>query len=513
MKIKALILASIIVISIFTAAIIYSFTISDSDNLEPNPDLDGDGLTNIVELELGTDPLDLDTDNDGMDDKDEFDYWTERFEKTNDEKLAPDGDFDSDGKINIIDKDSDNDGISDGYELETETDPADTDTDDDELLDNDEILAGTDPTNPDTDGDKVKDGSDMNPLVDLAVGFQITKFEVTKKVDILKWAQVFFEININHEDIGRLDNYGGRWWVSLNKIKDISHEPINYDIPDDTNEQYVDIIIEMFDHDLIGGHDIIDISQKSVETSLVITLDLKSNSVVNDEITSGPEGTVWYEIELAEPNPPEIETLEVEYDWNYGARGWDLTLDIPIETYNEYLNSNANRSPQGQSQSRKKMAAFVTSTDKVIGELKDQLQILADSKNYNQARTANFILKFVQFNVEYTLDNVSKGCLEYWRFPVETLVDKEGDCEDSSVLYAAIMDALGYETVILYYSWEEDGEKLGHLAIGINLEGGQGDFIEYNGKEYFYCETTNTAYTVGQLPKGFDHEPTRIISI
>ncbi|MCK4365614.1 MAG: hypothetical protein KAW45_06160 [Thermoplasmatales archaeon] len=513
MKIKALILTTIIIISIFTAAIIYSFTVPDSNGLEPNPDLDGDGLTNIVELELGTDPLDLDTDNDGMDDKEEYDYWTNRYENTNDEKFLPDGDLDFDGKINIIDKDSDNDGLSDGYELGIDTDPADTDSDDDGSSDQDEILAGTDPTNPDTDGDDVKDGSDINPLVDLAVGLQLTKFEVTKKVDILKWAQVFFEININYEDVGRLDNNGRQWWVSLNKIKEINHDMINYDIPDNTHEQYINIVIEMYDHDLIGGHDIIDISQESEGNSLIITLDLKSNSILNDEITSGSGGTVWYEIKLAEPKSPEIDTYEVECQWNYGARGWDLTLDIPVETYMEYLNSNVNRSPQSQSQSRKKMAAFVTSTDKVIVDLKDQLESLADSRNYNQAKTADFILKFVQFNVEYTLDNVSKGCLEYWRFPVETLVDKEGDCEDSAVLYAAIMDALGYDAVILYYSWEEDGEKLGHLAIGIAVDGDNGDFIEYNGKKYYYCETTNKAYSVGQLPKDFDHEPNRIIGI
>ena len=169
MKIKALILTSIILISIFTTAIIYSFTKTDSNGLEPNPDLDGDGLTNIVELELGTDPLDLDTDNDGMDDKEEYDYWVDRYEKINDEKFLPDGDLDFDGKINIIDKDSDNDGISDGYELEIETDPADTDSDDDGLSDQAEILAGANPTNPDTDGDDVKDGSDINPLVDLTL--------------------------------------------------------------------------------------------------------------------------------------------------------------------------------------------------------------------------------------------------------------------------------------------------------------------------------------------------------
>ena len=43
------------------------------DNLDPYGDEDGDGLTNLVEVELGTDINDPDTDNDNMEDGDEVD--------------------------------------------------------------------------------------------------------------------------------------------------------------------------------------------------------------------------------------------------------------------------------------------------------------------------------------------------------------------------------------------------------------------------------------------------------
>ena len=159
------------------------------------------------------------------------------------------------------------------------------------------------------------------------------------------------------------------------------------------------------------------------------------------------------------------------------------------------------------------MGAFVTSNEKVIINLKNKLKSLADNNNYDKITIANFILKFVQNNVEYSLDNVSKGCLEYWRFPVETLVEKQGDCEDSSVLYASLLDAFDYDVVLLFYTIDEGNEKIGHLSVGVKLDGDFGGYIEYNNEKYFYCETTNISYSIGQIPIEIKGKPIKIINI
>ena len=89
-------------------------------------DSDGDGLFDKDELALGTDPYNPDTDGDGLSDGDEvFKYKTD--------PLNPDTDFD---------------GLSDGAEV---------------------LVHGTDPLNPDTDGGGVTDGHEViedgtNPL-------------------------------------------------------------------------------------------------------------------------------------------------------------------------------------------------------------------------------------------------------------------------------------------------------------------------------------------------------------
>jgi len=126
-------------------------------------DRDGDGLSDKQEEALGTNPLDSDTDDDGINDYDEYQYWTNRTNNEGNKKLAPDGDADGDGIPNIIDEDSDNDGISDGQEIKDGTDPADPDTDNDGLGDLDEKNAGTNPVNPDSDQDGIPDGKDDSP--------------------------------------------------------------------------------------------------------------------------------------------------------------------------------------------------------------------------------------------------------------------------------------------------------------------------------------------------------------
>ena len=81
-------------------------------------DSDGDGLGNGEEINVyGTDPFLADTDGDGLNDGDEVDYW----------KTHPGADWDSDTDgdniINLLDRDSDNDGFADGFEIARGTDP------------------------------------------------------------------------------------------------------------------------------------------------------------------------------------------------------------------------------------------------------------------------------------------------------------------------------------------------------------------------------------------------------
>jgi hypothetical protein len=104
-------------------------------------DTDGDGLLDLQEARMGTDPLNADTDGDTIKDGDEASYHTD--------PLNPD---------------TDGDGLNDGDELAFRADPLAIDTDGDTLPDGVEVHElGTSPINPDTDSDGLNDKVDPDP--------------------------------------------------------------------------------------------------------------------------------------------------------------------------------------------------------------------------------------------------------------------------------------------------------------------------------------------------------------
>ena len=77
------------------------------------------------------------------------------------------------------------------------------------------------------------------------------------------------------------------------------------------------------------------------------------------------------------------------------------------------------------------------------------------------------------------------------------LWDGQGDCEDSSALFASLMEALGYDAVLLLFL----GNIEGHAAIGISVDGASGKSYGYQNNEYYYAETTDTGSFIGDDPK------------
>jgi hypothetical protein len=97
----------------------------------------------------------------------------------------------------------------------------------------------------------------------------------------------------------------------------------------------------------------------------------------------------------------------------------------------------------------------------------------------------------------YTVDWETKSRDEYPRYPVETLFDRGGDCEDTSILVATLLDSLGIDVVLLELIDEN------HMAVGVNVPVSYGTYYEYGGEEYFYLETTSDGWKVGQFPPDF----------
>ena len=139
--------------------------VADEEDVDYETDTDGDGIPDAYEEMIGTDLALTDTDSDRLDDYAEvFVLGSDPLVYDSIESGVADGDADSDGDgisnlqeinmgINPSLKDTDYDGLDENEEIDIYgTDPADPDTDDDGLKDGDEIKLGLNPNNSSTYG-------------------------------------------------------------------------------------------------------------------------------------------------------------------------------------------------------------------------------------------------------------------------------------------------------------------------------------------------------------------------
>ena len=185
---------------------------SDNGTIDGREDFDGDGLGTLTELGIGTDPLDPDTDGDGLEDGDER-IWTGTDpldsdtdgDGVGDAEEDPDGDTltnaeELDAGTDPLYADIDGDGLNDSEELELGTDPLDPDTDDDFLDDGDELQEPfeTDPLDPDTDDDGVVDGNETYATT-------ADNDEVGLTVNVTGAGDVADGVSIEADDTGQFD--------------------------------------------------------------------------------------------------------------------------------------------------------------------------------------------------------------------------------------------------------------------------------------------------------------------
>lgn len=152
--------------SVDDTTVLNSTTLGDACN----PDIDGDGLSNDDEAQLGpaqtahalcptatgpTDPLKLDTDGDGFTDGAECMLGTDPVDPA------------SKPPTSYATGDTDSDGLPDAFEVTIGTDPLKVDTDGDKLIDSAEFFYyGSDPLNAHTDGEKCTDGKEAASVND-----------------------------------------------------------------------------------------------------------------------------------------------------------------------------------------------------------------------------------------------------------------------------------------------------------------------------------------------------------
>ncbi|MCW5968927.1 MAG: hypothetical protein KIT57_10465 [Blastocatellales bacterium] len=121
---------------------------------------------------------------------------------------------------------------------------------------------------------------------------------------------------------------------------------------------------------------------------------------------------------------------------------------------------------------------------------------------------ANNVLQFVQNeSIPYRLDEESqspqvRGRKDYFRYPIETIFDQEGDCDCKAILAASIFAGMGFRPILMVSTEER------HAVVAI--EGAPSfpgsNFFRYQGKAYYWCEAAADRAFVGQVPPGMNPE-------
>lgn len=115
-------------------------------------------------------------------------------------------------------------------------------------------------------------------------------------------------------------------------------------------------------------------------------------------------------------------------------------------------------------------------------------------------------IDFVESMVyEYDIDYIERD--EYPKYPIETIIDEKGDCEDTSFLMASILQAINIDTIILLFP--------GHVAVGVWCEGCTGTYYNYKGRNYFFLETTGESgnWKLGRIAEKYRQVNPQILDI
>lgn len=191
------------------------------------------------------------------------------------------------------------------------------------------------------------------------------------------------------------------------------------------------------------------------------------------------------------PEPASTEVIEKEYSWRYDGRTWELSLSVPESIYEYY--SNLERPPT------KDYSIYVTHPydDEYLRTLIEKINFISISRDYTEMEKVNLVISFVQ-SLPYTYDSVTTPYDNYPRFPLETLVDGGGDCEDSSILTAALLYGMNYDVILLGLP--------GHVACGVYVQDVYGYYYTMDDRKYFYLETTSQGWELGDIPDDYRGE-------
>ena len=190
--------------------------------------------------------------------------------------------------------------------------------------------------------------------------------------------------------------------------------------------------------------------------------------------------------------------FNMEYSWNYNEVQWSFSVSVPEEVYDFY---------RERTHYNDDLIHFVLSEyDRdYIREIVKSFREGGKEWGLSDIDNVFNVVSFVQ-SLQYVSDEASRGEDEYIRYPIETLVDGIGDCEDVVILTATILHEMGYSVLLVMLPE--------HLALAIKHDKDfPGTYYEYGGDRYYYLEMTDEGWDLGQIPNQYKSEKAKLIPL
>ncbi len=184
------------------------------------------------------------------------------------------------------------------------------------------------------------------------------------------------------------------------------------------------------------------------------------------------------------------EAITRKFTWKYGGIDWHWEAEISKQLYQTLHDKPRPRAENS--------SVYVTQSldDEFFQKLASALRAEGEKLGLTKDQMVELAISFVQ-SLPYSYDIDTTGLEEYKRYPIETLADGTGDCEDTAYLLAELLRTMNYDAILLYYSGE-------HTAVGVADSGNMyGSYYEYRGNRYFYVESTGEGWKIGAVPEAY----------
>jgi len=187
---------------------------------------------------------------------------------------------------------------------------------------------------------------------------------------------------------------------------------------------------------------------------------------------------------------------EVEHTWKYKGKQCSVSLNVSTDLYDYYQNDREHLAYryqfEGQEIPPNYFGFMLSENDRYV------MRALANEFSRSggtECDRINLALSFVQ-SLKYAYDSDSKGVDEYVRYPVETLVDGCGDCEDKVALLTALLYEMNVDFILLALPE--------HIAVGVHCDGVTANcYLQFRNKRYYYMETTTEGWEIGEIPEKY----------